>query len=124
MVLQARAAASMFVVHPRETFLLRGDVRTLMNISLLAAPPLSALAFVLRANPSKREENLARHLPQVIIEVPAMQRPPSTLLRKPFSGLTNKSQQLRATLATTKAMWVMESGGGMKVFRDQLSELM
>lgn len=32
--------------------------------------PLSALAFVLRANPSEREEIPGRHLPQVIIEVP------------------------------------------------------
>lgn len=30
--------------------------------------PLSAMAFVLQANPSEREEILGRHLPQVIIE--------------------------------------------------------
>lgn len=37
--------------------------------------PLSALAFVLQANPSEREEILGRHLPQVIIEVPVTQWP-------------------------------------------------
>lgn len=37
--------------------------------------PLSALAFVLWLNPSEHEEIVARHLPQVIIEVPVTQRP-------------------------------------------------
>lgn len=85
--------------------------------------PLSALAFVLQANPSDCEEILGRHLPQVIIEVMVTQQP-STLLRRLFSGLLNKTQQLKAALATTKAMWVTESRGGMKVLRDQLTGLM
>lgn len=89
--------------------------------------PLSALAFVLELNPCERDGILAPHLPQVITEVPVTPRP-STLLRKLFTGLANKSQQLRATLLTTKAWWVTErrqraEGGaaGDKVTRPALA---
>lgn len=46
-----------------------------MNISLLAASHCQPWPFVLQLNPSEHEEIVARHLPQVIIEVPVTQRP-------------------------------------------------
>jgi len=41
-----------------------------------------------------------------------------------FRPQKNKNQQLKAALPTTKAMWVMERGGGMEVLGGQLTGLM
>lgn len=76
----------MFVVPPRESPLspMGGGARgvsTLMNISLLAGLPLSALAFVLRANPSERRRRRSpRHLDTSLRSLLKSQRPAGPLL--------------------------------------------
>lgn len=94
--------------------LLRGGVRTLMNISLLAASvcQLWPLCFGPIRQSVRRSWLDTSFRSLLKSQWPSgHSTPPSTMLRKLFSGLTNKSQQLRATLATTKALRVMEGGG-------------
>lgn len=64
--------------------------------------PLSALAFVLWANPSEREEILARHLPQVITEVPATQRPLHTAIHSAEEAVFRPRKQESAIKSYTR----------------------
>lgn len=71
----------MFVVPVREPASPQGRCQDFDEYFSINRLPLSALAFVLQANPSDREEILGRHLPQVIIEVPVTQRPLGAAIR-------------------------------------------
>lgn len=85
--------------------------------------PLSALAFVLQANPSAREEILARHLPQVIItEVPVTQRPLHAVIHSAEEAVFRPHKQESAIKGYTRDnksnVGEGGGGGGMGVLRD------
>lgn len=64
--------------------------------------PLSALAFVLQANPSDCEEILGRHLPQVIIEVPVTQQPLHTAINSAEEAVFRPHKQESAIKSCTR----------------------
>lgn len=63
--------------------------------------PLSALAFVLQLNPSEHDGILARHLPQVIIEVPVTQRPLRTTVHSADEAVFRPHKQESAIKSYT-----------------------
>lgn len=84
-----------------------------MNISLLAGLPLSALAFVLRANPSRAAEaggDGGATPPSGHYWSPSEPPGPSALLRKLFFGPHKQTWAIKSYTGDNKR--VMESGGG------------
>lgn len=57
---------------------------------------------MLRANPSEREEILAQHLPQVIIEVPVTQRPLHTAIHSAEEAVFRPHKQESAIKSYTR----------------------
>lgn len=93
MALHFGTDASMFVVPVREKLASpQGRCQDFDEYFSINRLPLSALAFVLQANPSEREEILGRHLPQVIIEVPVTQRPLHTAIHSAEEAVFSASQ--------------------------------
>lgn len=87
--------------------------------------PLSGLAFVLQLNPSEHDGILARHLPQVIIEVPVTQQPVRTTGHSAEEAVFRPRKQESAIKSyTPHNKSVVGDGEEAEALGDQLREIM